>query len=235
MLVVRADQLGDVTLSLPAMFALRDLFSDAKLTCLAAPANRELLLSTGLFSEVLRVEMIHDAAARRRFTTLAEQLRLRKALLPMSFDLAIDLSPGGDARPLLRLAGARYTAGFSPGDFPWLTFGINLQTRDVGNGREGSPHSVNPMALVVALAAVLRHAPFRLPSARTPIRACLGGSDWTPPALSRRFTAVRGRRVASGRSRTISRLPSGSFRSAGCRLRCWWTRAPSSTASRRPF
>ncbi|HME83346.1 MAG TPA: glycosyltransferase family 9 protein [Roseiarcus sp.] len=163
-LVVRADQLGDVTLSLPAMFVLRDLFSDAKLTCLAAPANRELLLSTGLFSEVLSVEMIHDVAARRRFTTLAEQLRLRKALQPMSFDLAIDLSPGGDARPLLRLAGARYTAGFSPGDFPWLTFGINLQTRDVGNGREGSPHSVNPMALVVALAAVMRHVPFRLPS-----------------------------------------------------------------------
>ncbi len=163
-LVVRADQLGDVALSLSAMFALRDLFPRADLTCLAARSNRELLLSTGLFSEVLTVEMVHDALARRRFATIAEQLRLRKTLEPKSFDLAIDLSTGADTRPLLRLAAARYTAGFSPRDFPWLTFGINLQTRDVGNWREGSPHSASPMALVVALAAVMRHAPFRLPS-----------------------------------------------------------------------
>ena len=163
-LVVRADQLGDVALSLPAMFALRDLFPNADLTCLAAPSNRELLLSTSLFSEVLAVEMVRDPLARRRFASIAEQLRLRKTLEPKSFDLAIDLSPGPDSRPLLRLAAARYTAGFSPGDFPWLTFGINLQTRDVGNWREGSPHSSSPTALVVALAAVMRHAPFQLPS-----------------------------------------------------------------------
>lgn len=108
--------------------------------------------------------MSYDPLARRRLTNLAEQLRLRKALTAKSFDLAIDLSPGGDTRPLLRLAGARYTVGFSPGDFPWLTFGLALETRDVGNRREASPHAASPMALVVALASLVRHTPFNLPS-----------------------------------------------------------------------
>jgi ADP-heptose:LPS heptosyltransferase len=163
-LVVRADQLGDVALSLSAMFALRDLFPKADLTCLAASSNRDLLVSAGLFSEVHTVELMHDPSVRRRFASLAEQLRLRRVLQAKPFDLAIDLSPGGDSRPLLRLANARYTVGFSPGQFPWLSFGIELETRDIGSGREGSPHATRPMALVAALGGAMRHVPFRLPS-----------------------------------------------------------------------
>jgi ADP-heptose:LPS heptosyltransferase/tetratricopeptide (TPR) repeat protein len=163
-LVIRADQLGDVVMSLPAMFALRALFPGAELTCLAAPSNRDLLLSTGLFAEILAVELVHDPATRRRFISIAEQLRLRTALSLKSFDLAVDLGAGEDTRSLLRLAGARYTAGFSPAHFPWLSLGVDLQTRDLGNGREASPHSVRPMALVEALAGVMRHSAFRLPN-----------------------------------------------------------------------
>ena len=163
-LVIRADQLGDVVMSLPAMFALKALFPEAALTCLAAPSNRELLFSTGLFAEILAVELVHDPMARRRFISIAEQLRLRKALGSKCFDLAIDLSGGEDTRSLLRLAGARYTAGFSPAQFPWLSLGVDLQTRDAGNGREASPHSVRPMALVEAVAGVMRHSAFKLPN-----------------------------------------------------------------------
>ena len=101
-LVIRADQLGDVVLSVRAMFALKALFPEAELTALAAPSNHDLLWSTGLFAEVLAVELVHDQAARRRFVSIAEQLRLRKALGSKSFDLAVDLGGGEDTRSLLR-------------------------------------------------------------------------------------------------------------------------------------
>jgi ADP-heptose:LPS heptosyltransferase len=162
LLITRADQLGDVALSLPAMFALRNLFPNAEFTCLAAPCNRELLQSTGLFREIHTVELIYDPRTRRRFATVGEQVKVRRALQAKTFDLAIDLSASRDTRPLLRLASARHTAGFSPTEFPWLSFAIEQHTRDVGNGREASPHSANPLALVTALANVMRHVPFRL-------------------------------------------------------------------------
>ena len=94
--MIRADQLGDVVLSVRAMFALKALFPEAELTALAAPSNHDLLWSTGLFAEVLAVELVHDPAARRRFVSIAELLRLRKALGSKSFDLAVDLGGGED-------------------------------------------------------------------------------------------------------------------------------------------
>ena len=163
-LVIRADQLGDVVMSLPAMFKLRDLFPHAELTCLAAPSNRDLLLSTGLFREVLAAELTYDPLARRRYASLSEQLRLRTLLRSKRYDLAVDLQAGADSRPLLRLAGARYTAGFSPAEFPWLSFGVDVRTRAADSGKEGSPQSARPVALVDALASVLRHRSFHLPN-----------------------------------------------------------------------
>jgi ADP-heptose:LPS heptosyltransferase/tetratricopeptide (TPR) repeat protein len=163
-LVIRADQLGDVVMSLAAMFKLRDLFPNAQLSCLAAPSNRDLLLSTGLFHEVLAAELTHDPLARRRYASLSEQLRLRTLLRSKRYDLAVDLQAGADSRPLLRLAGARYTAGFSPAEFPWLSFGVDIRTRAADSGKEGSPQSARPVALVDALASVLRHRSFHLPN-----------------------------------------------------------------------
>jgi ADP-heptose:LPS heptosyltransferase len=163
-LVIRTDQLGDVVMSLAAMFKLRDLFPDAELTCLVAPSNRDLLLSTGLFREVLAAELTYDPLARRRYASLSEQLRLRSLLRSKRYDLAIDLQAGADSRPLLRLAGARYTAGFSPAEFPWLSFGVDVRTRAADSGKEGSPQSARPVALVDALASILRHRSFHLPN-----------------------------------------------------------------------
>lgn len=163
-LVIRADQLGDVVMSLPAMFKLRELFPGAHLTCLAAPSNHDLLLSTGLFREVLSVDLTYDPLTRRRYATLSEQLRLKTLLRSKRYDLAVDLQAGGDSRPLLRLAGARYTAGFSPAEFPWLSFGVAVRTRAADSGREGAPQSGRSIALVEALAATLRHRSFHLPN-----------------------------------------------------------------------
>jgi ADP-heptose:LPS heptosyltransferase len=93
-----------------------------------------------------------------------EQLRLKTLLRSKRYDLAIDLQAGVDSRPLLRLAGARYTAGFSPAEFPWLSFGVEVRTRAADNGKEGSPQSARPVALVEALGSVLRHRSFHLPN-----------------------------------------------------------------------
>jgi ADP-heptose:LPS heptosyltransferase len=164
-LVVRADRLGDVALSLPAMFALKRHFPDAKLYCLAAPSNHELLASTGLFEDLFAVELEYDPRTRLSAVSLADQANLKERLARMGFDLAIDLAAGSGSRPLLRLANARYTAGYNPGEFRWLSFGLSLATRDPGNKREGSPHSVRPLALVDALASVVAHQGFRLPNA----------------------------------------------------------------------
>jgi ADP-heptose:LPS heptosyltransferase len=164
-LVVRADQLGDATLSLPAMFALKERFPDAELFCLAAPTNHDLLRSTGLFAQLFGIELPYDPRTRLRYASLADQAVLKKQLSRVEFDLAVDLSPGSVSRPLLRLANARYTAGYNPGEFRWLSFGLSLATRDPGNKREGSPHSVRPLALVDALASVVAHQGFRLPNA----------------------------------------------------------------------
>jgi ADP-heptose:LPS heptosyltransferase/tetratricopeptide (TPR) repeat protein len=163
-LVMRADQLGDVATSLQAMFALKKHFPSAELYCAAAPSNLELLRSAGLFEQLFEVELTYDPGTRRRFASFEHQAVLKKQLSNIGFDLAIDLSPGSSTRPLLRLADARYTAGFGPSEFPWLSFALSLETRDPGNGRGASPHSMHPLTLVEALSRAVDHKGFHLPN-----------------------------------------------------------------------
>src|SRR5262249_49191892 len=140
-LVVRADQLGDFVTSIPALYRIRETFHDAEMACLVTPQNMELAQSLDLFKKVLCINLVYDHATKRRFATIAEQVRLRREMKPDFFDMAIDLSPGSDTRPLLRLANARYTAGFKPDQFRWLSFGVDIQTRDDVNRKEGASHA----------------------------------------------------------------------------------------------
>jgi ADP-heptose:LPS heptosyltransferase len=193
-LVLRADQLGDSVLSLPAMVALRRHFPQAELHGLFGLSQVELMRGTGLFSKVHGVHFAYDQAVRGRFLSLEEQSELREQLAPHCYDLAIDLSPGSHSRPLLKLAGARYTAGFQPNDFPWLSFGIDVRTRDPGNGHEAISHANSPETLVEALALAVKRKPVHLPK-----------TDLSPIALAefkipseRRFAVVHaGARTAS--------------------------------------
>src|SRR5262249_46929473 len=152
-LVVRADQLGDAVASLSAMTRLKKHFPEASLSCLAAPANREFFLSANIFDEMFEVVIDYDARTRLRRVSPGEQSRLAQSLSARGFDLAIDLSSSSSTRPLLRLAKARYTAGFGPREFPWLTFGIDLQTHESVNGHHYMPHASMPLALVEVLAS----------------------------------------------------------------------------------
>jgi ADP-heptose:LPS heptosyltransferase/tetratricopeptide (TPR) repeat protein len=161
-LVVRADQLGDAVASLPAMTRLKKYFPEASLSCLAAPANRELFLSANIFDEIFEVAMDYDSRTRLRRVSPGEQARLGKSLSARGFDLAIDLSSSSSTRPLLRLARARYTAGFGPREFPWLTFGIDLQTHECVNRHHYMPHASMPLALVEVLGSMAGHQAFAL-------------------------------------------------------------------------
>ncbi len=164
-LVVRADQLGDTVMSVPAMLALRRHFPEASLYGLFSPAQAELMTSLGLFAQSLFVNLTYDPKSRTRSLSLAEQSELKQRLSPYRFDLAIDLSPGLHSRPLLRLAGARYTAGFRPSEFPWMSFGIDVQSRDAGNGQACLSHSHAPESLVESLALAVKRPNVVLPKA----------------------------------------------------------------------
>src|SRR3546814_2095648 len=55
-LALRADQLGDVSASLPAMVRLRSLFPNARFTALVQPSVRSVVEASGIVDEVLRSE-----------------------------------------------------------------------------------------------------------------------------------------------------------------------------------
>jgi ADP-heptose:LPS heptosyltransferase/tetratricopeptide (TPR) repeat protein len=158
-LVVRADQLGDFVTSIPALHRIKETFQGAELCCLVTPQNRELARSLDLFKKVFCINLVYDHATKRRFATIAEQVRLRREMKPDCFDIAIDLSPGSDTRPLLRLANARYTAGFKPDQFRWLSFGVDIQTRDEVNRKEAASHATLISSFVDAVAGAFKHRP----------------------------------------------------------------------------
>lgn len=170
-LVVRADQLGDFVASIPAIRRLRELLPQAELVALVTPPNEDLARSLGLFAEVVTVALAYDHATKQRFLSLARQVELRRTLTGMAFDLAIDLSPGSESRPLLRLSGAPHMVGFHPQHFPWLSFGIGAITRDPINGKERGAHALLILSLVEAMGAALRHVWTTIPAAHAPREA----------------------------------------------------------------
>lgn len=154
-LLLRADQLGDVVASIPAMLRLREMLPEARFHGLATPATRDLLTELGIFDVVGTVALAYDHRTKRRHLAVAEARRLREQLAAWEIDLAVDLSPGTDTRPLLRLAGAACTAGFKPREFPWLTFAVDTVSRDAVNGRECMSHQAMVSGFVEALGVAL--------------------------------------------------------------------------------
>jgi len=150
-LVQRADQLGDLVCSVPAIGRLREIFPEAKLVGLVTPANQALAERLGLFDEIVTVDFAESAAERRRVLSIEGQQELRRALAPYAFDLAIDLSQGDESRPLLLLSGARFLYGFKDGQSPWLNAGLDFNGHDPINGHEIAPPSRKMLLLVEGL------------------------------------------------------------------------------------
>ncbi|WP_442678964.1 glycosyltransferase family 9 protein [Sphingomonas sp. ASY06-1R] len=150
-LVQRADQLGDLVCSVPAIRRLRTLFPSAELTGLLTPANAELAKQLGLFDDIVTVEFAESAIERRRVLSIEAQDQLRRQLKPRAFDVAIDLGEGDESRSLLLLSGARFLYGFKDRQSPWLDAGLDFNAHDPVNNLEIMPPSRKILLLVEGL------------------------------------------------------------------------------------
>ncbi len=154
-LVQRADQLGDLVVSVPAIRRIRALFPDAQLVGLVSKANRELADTLGLFDTLVAVDFPANDVERRRVMSLEAQAELARELTAFPIDLAIDLSEAESSRLLLPLAGAPLMVGFRSGQFPGLDVDFSANTYDKRNDHEIVPHAKKALGLVEWLAVLL--------------------------------------------------------------------------------
>ena len=154
-LVARADQLGDMVVSVPALRRLRTLLPEAAIVGLVTAGNADLARELGLFDELVEVKWDATPGAPRTAIAPEEQRRLAATLQAHDFDLAIDLSVSGNSRPLLLLTGARVLFGFDDVEWPWLTAGMSGGSHDPRTGAEMAPHAAKLAALIERLGTLL--------------------------------------------------------------------------------
>lgn len=163
-LAMRVDQLGDLSASLPALRRLRALFPQARITAMVAPAFIEVIKATGVCDEVLPFQLAYDHKTERRYLESREEKRVQEELSRRRFDLAIDLCPGEETRPLLKMADASFLVGFHPREFDFLDFGIDVISRDKVNRIAKIPHAASVLMLIDSLASAM--TPERPPAPR---------------------------------------------------------------------
>jgi len=103
-LVVRNDRFGEFLLNIPALRALKETFSDARLIVVVDPYTKELAES------VLFIDEIIEWGRQRH--SLSEKLRLIKLLRKKSIDMAIMLNPSKDFNIITRFAGIPIRVGY---------------------------------------------------------------------------------------------------------------------------
>lgn len=207
-LAMRADQLGDVSASLPALARLRAIFPDAAITVLVQPGIKPIVEASALADRVETIKLDYSPVTERRHLSHAEEARLRALFAETQFDLAIDLCPGDETRPLLLLTGATYMVGFNADRFTFLDHGIGLQSRDKVNRLERMSHAAAVLTLVEALAV-----------AATPTRPSVPRVSPSRPALdAHRLHAGNYAVLHTGARHPINRWPLASFLSVAERL-----------------
>ena len=183
-LVQRADQLGDLVCSVPAIQRLRALFPAARLIGLLSPANVELARALDLFDEVVVAAFIENEEDGRRTLALEEQRAVREALARHAIDIAIDLSENSDSRPMLLLSGARMLFGFKEREWTWLAAGLELNARDPLNRLETMTPGRKMLALVEMIGLMSgAPAPLSNPPARPQAVLANYGLEPTKPYI----------------------------------------------------
>jgi len=147
--VIRADQLGDMVVSVPALLRLRELLPDARITGLLSRANEELGRSLKIFDEIIVLNFPDDSAQRQRIMERDEQERLMQQLAPYKFDLAIDFPVSGVSYKLLPLTGAPVTMGYG-GDGRKI-LDLSLSTHDPKTNNDIMRHSARTRAMTEML------------------------------------------------------------------------------------
>jgi ADP-heptose:LPS heptosyltransferase len=162
-LVMRIDQLGDMSVSVPALRRLREIIPHAHITGLLSSANEGLGRTLGIFDDVIVVDIPDDDMHQRRVLDEQGQIELARLLEPHRFDVAIDLAVSGVSYKLLHLSGAPVTMGF--GGDGWMTLNLGLTTRDSKSGSDVLRHSARTRLLIEAFGLWLDSgaAPLRRP------------------------------------------------------------------------
>ncbi len=150
-LVVKLDHIGDVILSLPAIKVLRHKFPQAHITMIVGSWAKTITEKISDLDEVLTFDFFDERSERGVRHGKKELESLRGRLKSYNFDLAIDLRKNPETRDMLKLSGAKYTAGFSTGNEPaWLSLSINLN-RLIENipGQKNKPHITSQLCELV--------------------------------------------------------------------------------------
>lgn len=154
-LVLRIDQLGDLSVSVPALRRLREIVPNAHITALLGPGNADLGRTLNLIDDVIVYEIPDDPQQRRRVADPAMQIELGRLLHERNFDVAINLAIHGEVNNLLHLSGAPVTVGFASGNTAWMTLALQVETHDLKSGVDMMRHSARTRMLIEAFGALL--------------------------------------------------------------------------------
>lgn len=154
-LVLRIDQLGDLSVSIPALRRLREIVPNAHITALLGPANEAFGKTLDLFDEIIVFEIPDDPLQRRRVATAERQIELAKILRERNFDIAINIAVHGEVNNILHLSGAPITVGFSSGNTEWMTLALDISTHEPKSGAGSMRHSARILTLIEAFGAML--------------------------------------------------------------------------------
>ncbi|UMM63558.1 glycosyltransferase family 9 protein [Aristophania vespae] len=146
--VIRADQLGDMVVSVPALKRLRELVPHAKITGVITPANEGLARSLNVFDDYIILDLPDDRDRRQRVMSAEKQDELIKTFSKYDFDVAIDLSVDGMSKRLLPMTGAPVTMGLGRGDCK--TLDVEIVTHDPKTGNDVMRHSARTKLLIEA-------------------------------------------------------------------------------------
>lgn len=152
--VQRLDQLGDLSASLDALRDLRTTFSSAKIVFSASRSVIDFVRSFDVVDEYVSIDLKYNFRTEKRFINIDEVNTAFRQLARYDFDLGIDLCPGAETRPILRLSNAKYLIGFDPHRFDFLDFGIDVVSRDKINSKANVSHHSTVRTLVKAIQAL---------------------------------------------------------------------------------
>ncbi|GBQ56486.1 glycosyltransferase family 9 protein [Komagataeibacter swingsii] len=154
-ILLRIDQLGDVMSSLPSVLYIKRMFPDAHITTLTQSNVIPIIEASGIADETLPISLNFHAESESRFITDDEKEKIKEIFSDRHYDLAIDLSPVDDSRPLLQLFSAHYRVGFKPEKFRFLDFGITVDSHDKLNSLSIISHASHIAMLINALAQAI--------------------------------------------------------------------------------
>jgi O-antigen biosynthesis protein len=157
-LALKLDHIGDFVTAFPAFRRLKERFPHARLYVLASTPSARMARLEPSIDEVIEFNFFHEKSSLGQMEVPEGTFTaLRQRLAALTFDVAIDLRKHPDTRDLLRLAGAKVTAGFdSDSRFGWLDVALEWE-KDSPLFAKRQHVSDDTVRLVEAVAVACEH------------------------------------------------------------------------------